>query len=557
LKRDLSSLTARKFDVIIVGGGIFGVCIAWDAAMRGLSVALVEKGDFSNATSMNHFRMIHGGVRYLQHGDIYRVRESSRERSILLHIAPHLIHPLPFVIPTYGHRMKGKEILGLGLWLYDLITADRNIGIQDRKLQIPKSYIISKEECKGLFPNLDTRGLTGAAIFYDGQVYNPARLALAYVKSAVSVGAQVANYLEATKILIKGGSVTGIQVRDINSGVIFELYGKIIVNASGPWAVQFLEQSLDLQFKPEPSFSRDAFLIIKRKLTEQYALALQSRSKDADAMMNRGGRHLFIIPWQEFSLLGVWHVYHPGGPDDFKVTKEEIQGFVNEINENYPHVDLSVKDVSQCVAGLILFGEESKQEKDKISFGKRSMIIDHAREHNLDGLVTVIGVRFTTSRGIAEKTVDLVFKKLGKTPPKSKTAIIPIHGGLFNYFDELVAEATKQFTSGIQIGSLLSLLHNHGSAYKEILKSIHNDPSLTETIGSSKVLKAEVLFAIREEMALRLDDVVLRRTNLGAGGHPGDDELRICADIMASELKWDSRRIANEISAFNAKFPKY
>ena len=186
MKRDLSRLADREFDLVVIGGGIFGACAAWDAAQRGLSVALIERGDFCGATSANHLKMVHGGIRYLQHGDIYRLRQSSGERRAFLRIAPHLVRPLPVVIPTYGNGMKGKTVLRLGMGVYDLLTADRNRGIADPARHIPPGSSIGRGDVLRMFPGLPTRGLTGAGVFCDGQIYNPPRLVFAILQSAVA-----------------------------------------------------------------------------------------------------------------------------------------------------------------------------------------------------------------------------------------------------------------------------------------------------------------------------------------------------------------------------------
>src|SRR3972149_7864196 len=178
MKRNVATLADKEYDLVIVGGGIFGVCAAWDATLRGLSVALVERGVFAHATSASCFKIVHGGLRYLQHADLHRIRESSRERNSLLRIAPHLVRPLPVVVPTYGQGLRGKGLLRAGLLAYDLITFDRNRGITDPQRRIPRGYAISREECLGLFPGLESKGLTGGVGFHDGQMYSPARLAL-------------------------------------------------------------------------------------------------------------------------------------------------------------------------------------------------------------------------------------------------------------------------------------------------------------------------------------------------------------------------------------------
>ncbi|MBA2564901.1 MAG: FAD-dependent oxidoreductase, partial [Gemmatimonadetes bacterium] len=211
MRRNPGALAGREFDLVVVGGGIFGVCAAWDATLRGLSVALLEKTDFAHATSANSYKMIHGGIRYLQHGDVVRLRESSGERRALLRIAPHLVHPLPIVIPTYGHAFQGKELLAAGMLAYDLLTLDRNRGIGAANRRIPRTRLLPREEVLRLFPGLEPRGLTGGAVFHDGQMYNPPRLGLAFVRSAVEGGAVAANYVEAAAFLGGDSRVTGVR----------------------------------------------------------------------------------------------------------------------------------------------------------------------------------------------------------------------------------------------------------------------------------------------------------------------------------------------------------
>ena len=259
MKRDIAALDKKEYDLIVIGGGIFGICAVWDAALRGLSVALLERGDFSHATSANSFKLVHGGIRYLQHADIARVRESSRERSVLLRIAPHLVHPLPIIMPTYGNGMRGKETLRIGLLLYDILTFDRNRGIRDPKRRIPPGRIISRQECLEVFPHLEHQGLTGAAVFYDAQMYNPTRLALAFLKSAVEAGVDAANYVQVTEFIRDRNRVIGVKAEDTLTGNDLEIRGKVVVNAAGPWAYRLLNRSLGVRPSSSPSFSRDAF----------------------------------------------------------------------------------------------------------------------------------------------------------------------------------------------------------------------------------------------------------------------------------------------------------
>jgi glycerol-3-phosphate dehydrogenase len=236
VRRDLAALGDRTFDLVVVGGGAFGIFAAWEAALRGLSVAILERGDWAEAASANCFRMVHGGIRYLQHLDFTRIHQSNRERNILLRIAPHLVRPLPILIPTYGHGRSGPEILGAGLRAYDLLVWDRNRGIRDPALRLPPSRILSSRETLELYPELGREGLTGGALIHDGQMHSPARLALCALRSAVEHGACAANYVEVTGFVRRQDAIEGVVVEDRELGNSFDVRGRVVLNAAGAWA---------------------------------------------------------------------------------------------------------------------------------------------------------------------------------------------------------------------------------------------------------------------------------------------------------------------------------
>jgi glycerol-3-phosphate dehydrogenase len=285
---------------------------------------------------------------------------------------------------------------------------------------------------------------------------------------------------------------------------------------------------------------------VGRRLTGDHALAVRANTMDPDAILSRGRRHLFIAPWRDSTLIGVWHMVYDGDPDDFTVTERELQGFLDEANDAYPALALTLEDISMWNAGLVLFGGNQPGTTD-LSYGKRSVVIDHARDDRLEGLITLIGVRATTSRGMAQKAVDLVFTKLGKKPPRSDTAVTPIYGGRIARFDEFLCRAIVQRPQSVSPEVMRPLVRNYGSEYPQVLKYLDEDGRWAETVGVSTVIKAEVVHAVREEMAQKLADVVFRRTELGTAGHPGEVALRSCAELMAAELKWDRGRVQQEL----------
>ena len=298
MNRNVESLGSCEFDLIVVGGGIFGACAAWDAVLRGWSVALIEQSDFGSGASANSFKMVHGGIRYLQHADLVRLRESSFERSAFLRVAPHLVQPLPIAIPTYGHGRKGRVFLGAGMTVYDALTFDRNRGIGDPNRRIPRSRFMDRNEVLDLYPGLPSDGLTGAAIFCDGQMYNPPRLVLAFVQSAADAGAVVANYVEAIGLMRKDDRIVGVVARDHFDGSEIEIRARVTLNAAGPWAEALLGRCSQPVVAETGTYSRDACFIVPRRFDHPYALAVSGQTSDPDAVLSREARHLFAVPWR-------------------------------------------------------------------------------------------------------------------------------------------------------------------------------------------------------------------------------------------------------------------
>lgn len=549
MKRNLNEFSNQKFDLIIIGGGIFGLSAVWEAAHRGLKVALIEKGDFSQATSANHYKMVHGGIRYLQHADIYRIRESLRERTAFLKIAPHLVQPLPIVIPTYGHGIKGKEVLRIGMWIYDFCTLDRNKGISDEKRHIPPGRLITREEVLQMFPDLETDGLTGAGVFSDAQMYNPPRLGISFLHSAIEAGAVAANYTEAIGFIQKGNKITGVKVKDVLNGDEFTIQTEFVLNTAGPWAADLLENTLGVKIQPKPAFSRDLAFVIDRKPQVNYALATTLKTKDVDAIFDRGGRHVFIVPWldRDIMMVGVWHLVWGDEPDKVYANEKELQSFIDETNEAYTGLNLSLDDIRWVNTGLTLF-KENKPGSTRMSFGKRSKIVDHLKEHSVDGIMTLIGVRATIGRGEAEIIMPKIAKRINKKISRSKSRFLPIYGGEIENFEELVASVKSNPPYSIPDEVVKPILHNYGSRHNEVLNYIKENPTFAEKIGNFNVLKAQVIHAIRDEMAQKLTDVLLRRTDIGTKGYPGKSAIRLTAEVMANEMNWSVSKMEEEIT---------
>jgi glycerol-3-phosphate dehydrogenase len=546
MRRQLENLSEREFDLVVVGGGVYGAAIAWDGSLRGLSVALVERDDFGSGTSFNNAKTVHGGLRYLQHADFRRMRESIRERSILMRIAPHLVHPLPFGVPTYRDFLRSRAALGLALLLNDLVSWDRNRN-GDPTQRIPGSRLISREQCLELAPGIPREGLTGAAVWYDCHMHNSDRMTLAFVRSAVEAGAVAANHLEVIGFLRHGERVRGVRARDALGGDEIEIRARVVVNAAGPWVDRVL-RLLDSRPRPPLFIPSKAMNLITRPLLAGTALGLSSpkAGRDRDAWIEKGWRFIAVIPWRESSLIGTRHSRFAGEPDDLESKEQDIEGFLAEINQAYPAAKLQREDVRLVHRGLLPMAA-NPSSGDEVRLLKQYRIEDHRRE-GIRGLLTVVGVKYTTARDVAEKTVSRVFTLLERSPPRSRSRDTRLYGGNVERFADFMESEASRRPYGLSPEVVRHLVRSYGSAYPEVLRAIEDGRQWAEPVREgSLVIKAEIRYAVREEMALKLSSAVLRRTELGSAGHPGRKGLETAAELMGAELGWSAARREQEI----------
>ncbi len=553
MKRNLLALTDTAFDLLIVGGGIYGAALTWEAVSRGLSVALVEKGDFGGATSANSLKIIHGGLRYLQHADFKRMRESIRERRNLLKIAPHLIHPLPIVVPTYGHGVKGREAMGIALKLNDLISCDRNWSIPDPAHHIPAGRILSKAECLAKLPGIRTEGLTGGAAFCDAQVYNSERLTLAFLKSAAAAGAQMANYAPVVGLLQQGERIQGAVVQDALTGEQVEVRAKWVINTTGPWIHQLIRLAEGSGRSPTstlPPNLAKAVNFVVRPLFEGYAVGLQSQnaSHDEDAVINKGSRFLFTAPWRQASMIGTWYFPYDGtDPTGLAVTPEEIEFCLRDMNGAYPPARLTVEDIQYVHCGLL--PSRGLSRHGEVNLAKHYAIDTHTQA-GITGLLTVSGVKYTTARDVASKVVTQVLPLLGKPATQSRTDSMPLVGGDLPSVKDLVKRLHRNYGQFLSEERLQDLVFNYGTEAEGVLsQAFEGDapPPQSAQAAERQLLQSQVRYAVRAEMAQHLLDVILRRTGLGSAKQPSAEELAQCAEVMAEELGWSIQERAREL----------
>lgn len=553
--RDLRPLGDDVFDILVVGGGAAGAATAREAALRGFRTALIEREDFSAGASAHCFKVVHGGIRYLQHADFRRLRASCRERSVFLRIAPHLVAPLPFAVPTYGHGRSSRWLLGTGMLLYDAVTQDLNRQVADPARRIKRTSFLSRDETLRLFPATANPDLTGAAVFEDGQMYNPPRLVLAFVLAATALGATAANYVEARSLLVEGSRVVGVAAADRISGACFDIRARLVINAAGPWAEGLLQRD-DLQgYGPPSTYSRDACFVVSRKYDAAMALAIQGRTRDSDALLARSTRHLFLVPWRNYTLVGVWHAIVPRDPDGVRLSREELLGFIDEVNACHPTLALKESEVRRADFGLVPFGESSRQNGG-LSFGKQSRLIDH-RQHGVAGLVSLVSVRYTVARRDAADALDMSESQLGLRNSANDSETRPLQGGDIDDILAIEREFVARRPYWLPPGAMEGLVRNYGTDAAQLLALAECESHLRRCFAGSHVSHVEVVHAVRKEMAQRMTDIVFRRTELGTAGHPGTAALIELQLLLKRELGWSDQRAAAELAAVETQFERY
>ena len=506
MKRNIRKLTTRQFDIIVVGAGVHGACVARDAAMRGLSVALIDKGDICGQTSHNSLKIIHGGLRYLQHLDIKRTLESLQEQKIWLTIAPHLVKLLQCIMPTYGHGIRGPEVMWCGIKLYELLGPGRNRTTAHQQ-QIPNGSVISREKCLQMVPGINRTNLTGAAVWYDAQVFAADEAVIETAASAAHHGAQVASYVSAQTILFQGQKVTGVQAKDELNQEIFNIHGKLVINAAGPWSKELLST---LKISKLDDFDlplTKSMNIVTPLLFDDYAVAIQSKRK-SDSIVGSTRRLYFFTPWKDCTVTGTTHFPYNGDPDSLHTSKEEVQQFITEINEVYPRANLTLDDVHYCYKGLTPAEEPQSGQPSRfeVSRSHRSKIIDHATD-GVEGIISIIGIKYTTARLIAEKSVNVACRKLGRPGLACRTRT-------------------------------------------QLLESSHTEIVDVDTLND-KDFRKYCCNKVDNSMAIHLTDLVLRRMDLAMRGKLTLERLKICVDVMTQAFAWSAAQQLKEIENLN------
>ncbi|MEJ7576786.1 MAG: glycerol-3-phosphate dehydrogenase/oxidase [Pyrinomonadaceae bacterium] len=516
-----AALEGAQFDVVIIGGGIIGAGLARDAALRGLRVALFEKRDFGSGTTAGSTRLIHGGLRYLEMLDFRLVRMDLRERETLLRIAPHLVHPLEFVMPFYRNSFSYRGKMKLGMMLYDLLSYDKSL---------PRHRFLSPSELKKLEPHLSQKDLQGAALYFDAQADSPERLCIENIIDAAEHGAQTFNYAEVTGALRTSDAIDGVRVRDLlnDDGREVAVKSRIVINASGAWFDRVASGLTDARATPAQIRTTKGAHITCPPVTNRAVVFFSPLD----------GRLMFVIPWLGYSWVGTTDTDFAGDPATAQTTAEDVDYMLRSVTEYFPTLD--AKRIYFSNAGVRAL---VKEEGSESSVSRMHRIADGARS-GAKNLISVLGGKITGYRQIAEEAIDIVCAKLKVNAP-CLTARNPLPGARGKIKPSNVSDA------GLKKETIAHLFDLYGSRAREVINLAASNECLREPLSPhAPDIAAQVVFAARTEQCRRLVDLILRRTLLGFSQDQGQSAAERVASLLAQELDWSSARTAIEMSLY-------
>lgn len=536
MTRDVARLSARTYDLLVVGGGICGLIIAADGAQRGLSVALVERDDFGSGNSFNHLRTVHGGLRYLQTLDVRRARESVTERRTLARIAPGFVRPLPFVLPLTSRVVKGPLMMRAGLTLDAIVASDRNDDVPESH-HLPPGRVLGAIDARGRFPWLRDVQMVGAAVWHDYVAVESDRLNLVWALAAANHGATLCNHIAATRLLRDGRRVVGVDTVDGTTGSGVEVSARVIVNATGG-DIDALLTGVELATGTP---------LVR-------VMNLVTRLDGGDAAigaLTAFGRALLMVPWRGRALFGTWESGALCRPDERTPSAADVEAFVHDVASAYPTRGLSRDDVTLVHRGIV---PAAVLRSGQVALEGHQRIHDHAvGTEPADGLISVAATKFTTARAVAESVVDRVLAKLTRAAVPCRTTTLPLPTASLAALNSGTTAAPADLDLAPDIRTHLAAAY--GAAQPGVLALADARPEYAERLSETEpVIAAQIAWAARHEMAVTLADAVIRRTPLGALGHPGSAALTRAAGVMASELHWSAQRTADEIHAVELFF---
>lgn len=531
---ELDRLAAGEFDLCVIGGGVTGAGLARDAQLRGLRVALVEKHDFGSGTSSKSSKLIHGGVRYMEHLEFGLVHESVRERALLLRDVPHLVRPVPFMYPAYKGQKPSLFALDVGLWLYDAFA-------RFRVPKIHKAY--RKGRVRELEPLLTQERLNGALVYYDAMT-DDARLVLENVVDARAAGALCLSYVAAEGLLRDGGRVNGVKARCVESGRVVEVRAKAVFAATGPWTDQLLGDLGDGLPRKLLRPTKGVHIVVDRaRLPVNHAVVMRA---------HKDKRTIFTIPWEYRTVIGTTDTDDSAKPEDVRATADDVRYLLDIANAHFPGIKLVPEDVISTWAGLRpLVAPDAGEGKKTAS--------QVSREHELltlpSGVILMVGGKLTTYRHMAEQAADRVMEFLGRAHGDVLTRQRPLPGavGLVEGGDSAVKALAAELVREHKVpeASARHLSRTYGVRARKLVAAAEGDDARRVIVEGLPHVWAEVDFAVREDLAFRLDDVLARRTLfLLVDKDQGLGVMDAVAARMQKLCGWDAARTERELEHY-------
>ena len=516
-----------RVDLAIIGGGINGAGIAVQAAQAGLSVTLLEKGDFASGTSSKSTKLIHGGIRYLEQGRLGLVFEALHERKRLLKIAPHLVHPIPFLLPCYKEDERPPWMVKVGLWLYDLLAGPHNIA---------RHKWFSPVQALQLAPSLNPENLVGCGLYYDAQV-NDARLVLENILGAEEKGAHCFNYCRVTGLEPMPHQVRVFYKSEL-SGEEGSIAASCLVNASGPWANQ-TAKLVSSDSVPIVRPTRGTHLVVPQVLSDHAVLVMSPKDR----------RVTFVIPWRGYSLVGTTDLDDDGNPDEVRPREEEVTYLLKEASRVFPKVAWNPGKVLSGFAGLRPLAWAGEGHASSVSREDKILVQGN--------VLTIVGGKLTTYHSMARKSVERILKRLGKNPSGNKLDRLP--GTPDKPWDLFLKDETSKWIAGYgllqdQVAHLAGL---YGQKAGEVLGQAQKNPRLLERLCPSRPeILAQVAYAVLKEKALHLEDVLLRRLEIGYSPQGRGEAAEKASRLMAELLHWNDKARQAELDRYLSKlFP--
>lgn len=544
--RDLSTLSSTDYDVLVIGGGISGAWLTLHCAQQGYKTALIEKHDYASQTSSSSSKLLHGGVRYLQQFQFDKVRESAMERAEYLYAAPHLSTAVPFIVPTYKSFQKSKFFLGCGMLAYQALCFGENKIIASKEQQLPTVKLLSNSALNELC-DLSNEDHTGGVVFYERHMLDSERMVLAIIQSAKVAGADVFNYVSAQSFIEANDIVSGVEAKDELNGDTFNIKAKLTVNSAGPW-IDNLNSALKNANKV---LSINGFAVGSHIVTRQlydHAIAITTKHQ-SNAKIDRGGRHVFIIPWRGFSLIGTSYNDIDGPNGDISLQASHVDELLEAINDGIPSAKLTRDDLVSGYTGLYPLHTDNIQSTVYQGSGEYQ-IIDHTQANGIDGLITALGAKFTTGRKLSELTMRVINKSFGNDNKVNRSKLI---GSDYESLEAFTNVKAAQYSAGFSPQTIKHLIMHYGSRLDEFINRIQSDDSLKRKICNHQDdILGQVVWAIEEEQCWSLNDVLFNRTSLGLLGIQ-ESELNAVAELMAKHLNWSSDALKQQLSLVTSR----